>query len=150
MEEKEKDNWTGQSNQYRGGGGGGGEIGEQPSLQWPAPLELNEVSSLVQKDTAKIFSSHIRFNKGPVNSVFPKPNAKYITILRNPIDRFKSAWLFYGYSRTTGVSSDERPLNTFLRSPNALEEIRRNLKTLVSRLSVDGKHFENDDVTKVV
>ena len=34
MEEKEKDNWTGQSYQYRGGGGGvaRGESGEQPSL----------------------------------------------------------------------------------------------------------------------
>ena len=113
-------------------------------MQWPAPLELNEVSSLVQKDTAKIFSSHIRFNKGPVNSVFPKPNAKYITILRNPIDRFKSAWLFYGYTRTTGVSSDERPLNTFLRSPNALEEIRRRLsKSKIYRIY---NHISNSNL----
>ena len=96
-------------------------------MQWPAPLELNEVSSLVNKDSAKIFSSHIRFNKGPVNTIFPKPKAKYITILRNPLDRFKSAWLFYGYTRRTGVSSAEGPLNKFLRSPNALEEIRKRL-----------------------
>ena len=68
-------------------------------MQWPAPLMLNEVSSLVNKDSEKIFSSHIRFNKGPVNTIFPKPKAKYITILRNPLDRFKSAWLFFLLTR---------------------------------------------------
>ena len=104
-------------------------------MQWPAPLELNEVSSLVNKDSAKIFSSHIRFNKGPVNTIFPKPKAKYITIIRNPLTRFKSAWLYYGYSRRTGLSSAEGPLNEFLRSPNALEEIRKRLsKTKVYRV----------------
>ena len=54
-------------------------------MQWPASLKLNEVSSLVNKDSAKIFSSHIRFNKEPVNTIFPKPKAQYITILRNLI-----------------------------------------------------------------
>jgi len=96
-------------------------------MQWPAPLNLNEVSSLVNKDSAKIFSSHIRFNKGPVNTIFPKPKAKYITILRNPLDRFKSAWLFFGYKRRIGIPSAEGPLNKFLRSPNALEEIKKRL-----------------------
>ena len=104
-------------------------------MQWPAPLELNEVSSLVNKDSAKIFSSHIRFNKEAVNTIFPKPKAKYITILRNPLDRFKSAWLYYGYTSRIGVPSAEGPLNKFLRSPNALEEIRKRLsKTSVYRI----------------
>ena len=112
--------------------------------QWPAPLELNEVSSHVDKDSAKIFSSHIRFNKGPVNTVFPKPKAKYITILRNPLDRFKSAWLFYGYTRRTGLPSVEGPLNTFLRSPNSLDEIRRRLsKTSVYRIY---NHISNSNL----
>ena len=113
-------------------------------MQWPAPLELNEVSSLVNKDSAKIFSSHIRFNKGPVNTIFPKPKAKYITILRNPLDRFKSAWLYYGYTRRTGVSSAEGPLNKFLRSPNALEELRQRLtKTNVYRIY---NHISNSNL----
>ena len=100
---------------------------ELANMQWPAPLKLNEVSSLVNKDSAKIFSSHIRFNKGPVNTMFPKPEAKYITILRNPLDRFKSAWLFFNFARSTGVPFSEGPLNKFLRSANALEEIRKRL-----------------------
>ena len=94
---------------------------------WPAPLELNEVSSLVNKDSAKIFASHIRFNKGAMNTIFPKPKAKYITILRHPESQFKSAWLYYNFTKLTGVSSAEGSLNTFLRSPGALEEIRRRL-----------------------
>ena len=96
-------------------------------MQWPAPLVLNEVSSLVNKDSAKIFSSHIRFNKGPVNTIFPKPKAKYITILRNPLDRFRSAWFFYGFSKRAGVSPAEGPINEFLSSRNALEEVRKRL-----------------------
>ena len=112
-------------------------------MQWPAPLQLNEVSSLVNKDSAKIFSSHIRFNKGPVNTMFPKPKAKYITILRNPLDRFKSAWLYYAYTRLTGVSSDDGPLNKFLRSPNALEEIRKRLFKTKYRLY---NHISNSNL----
>ena len=96
-------------------------------MQWPAPLVLNEASSLVNKDSTKIFSSHIRFNKGPVNTIFPKPKAKYITILRNPLDRFQSAWFYYKISYRARVSKAEGPINKFLRSPNALEEIRKRL-----------------------
>jgi len=98
-------------------------------MQWPAPLKLNEASNLVNKDSAKIFSTHIRFNKGPVNTMFPKPKAKYITILRNPLDRFKSAWLYYSLSTHARVSPAEGPINKVLRSANALEEIRKNLLT---------------------
>ena len=95
-------------------------------MEWPAPLVLNEVSSLVNKDSEKIFSSHIRFNKGPVNTIFPKPKAKYITIIRHPVSKFKSAWLAYqNFRRFTGVPLAEGPLNKFLSSPNALEEIRK-------------------------
>ena len=95
-------------------------------MEWPAPLVLNEVSSLVNKDSAKIFSSHIRFNKGPVNTIFPKPKAKYITIIRHPVSQFKSAWVFYSrFKKSTMISLAESPLNKFLSPPNALEEIRK-------------------------
>ena len=72
-------------------------------MHWPAPLVLNEFSSLVKSHEAKIFASHIRFNKGPANSVFPKPEAKYITILRHPVSQFKSAWMYYSISRLAHI-----------------------------------------------
>ena len=50
-------------------------------MHWPAPLELNQFSRLVKSDEAKIFVSHIRFNKGPVNSVFNSPNRRQSTSL---------------------------------------------------------------------
>ena len=111
---------------------------------WPARLELNEVSSLVNKDSAKIFSSHIRFNKGPVNTMFPIPRAKYITIVRHPVSQFKSAWLYYNFTRLSGFSSAEGPLNTFLKSPGALKEIRRRL----SRTHAFGRynHISNSNL----
>ncbi|KAL9955547.1 hypothetical protein ACROYT_G036885 [Oculina patagonica] len=97
-------------------------------MQWPALFELNDVSNLVQSDAAKIYSTHIRFNKGPINSAFPKTKAKYITILRNPVDRFRSALMYFRrILRLSNVSADEDDLNKFLKSPNALEEIRKKL-----------------------
>ncbi|KAJ7352870.1 hypothetical protein OS493_033133 [Desmophyllum pertusum] len=99
-------------------------------MEWPALLKLNEVSSLVQSEEAKIFSTHIRFNKGPINSVFPKRSAKYITIIRNPIDRFKSAWIFYNFQKHhAGISNNNDALtsNTFLKSTNALQDIQDRL-----------------------
>ena len=94
-------------------------------MDWPAPLKLNEVSSQVKSDEAKIFVSHIRFNKGPVNSVFPKPKAKYITIVRHPVSQFKSAWVFYRISKLTRIPDNGYSINTFLKSSDALQEIQR-------------------------
>ena len=94
-------------------------------MGWPAPLKLNEVSSLVKSDEAKIFVSHIRFNKGPVNSVFPKPKAKYITIVRHPVSHFKSAWVFYKISKVAHIPDNST--NTFLKSSDALQEIQKRL-----------------------
>ncbi|KAL9955546.1 hypothetical protein ACROYT_G036884 [Oculina patagonica] len=97
-------------------------------MQWPALFELNDVSNLVQSDAAKIYSTHIRFNKGPINSAFPKTKAKYITILRNPVDRFRSALMYFSLIlRYSNVSANEDAVNAFLKSPNALEEIRKRL-----------------------
>ena len=94
-------------------------------MDWPAPLELNQFSRLVKSDEAKIFVSHIRFSKGPVNSVFPKPEAKYITIVRHPVSQFKSAWVYYSISKLTHIP--DNTINTFLKSSDALQEIQKRL-----------------------
>ena len=111
-------------------------------MDWPAPLELNQVSSLVKSDEAKIFASHIRFNKGPVNSIFPKPEAKYITILRYPISQFKSAWLYYKISKLTHIP--ENTINTFLKSPDALQEIQTRLNK--TKFPERFFHFSNSNL----
>ncbi|KAL9960668.1 hypothetical protein ACROYT_G034154 [Oculina patagonica] len=111
--------------------------------QWPALLELNEVSSLVQSDAAKIFCTHIRFNKKPINSVFPKTIAKYITIIRNPVDHFKSAWMFYRIVEQAGIAHDNDAINTFLKSPAALQEIRKKLNKSNHELHKQFNHLSN-------
>ena len=111
-------------------------------MGWPAPLELNQVSSLVKSDQAKIFASHIRFNKGPVNSVFPKPEVKYVTILRHPVSQFKSAWLYYSISQLTHIP--ENTINTFLKSPDALREIQKRLNK--SKFPERFFHFSNSNL----
>ena len=94
-------------------------------MEWPAPLELNQVSSMVKSDEAKIFASHIRFSKESVNFIFPKPEVKYITIVRHPVSQFKSAWLYYSISKLTRIPKNT--INTFLTSPDALQEIQKRL-----------------------
>ena len=111
-------------------------------MHWPAPLVLNEVSSLVKSDEAKIFASHIRFNKGPVNSAFPKPEAKYITILRHPVSQFKSAWMFYKISELAHIPKSA--MNTFLKSPDALQEIQKRLNK--TRYPERYFHFANSNL----
>ena len=111
-------------------------------MDWPAPLTLNEVSIQVKSDEAKIFVSHIRFNKGPVNTVFPKPKAKYITIVRHPVSQFKSAWVFYRISRLTNIP--DNTINTFLKSSDALQEMQKRFnKTKISEIFF---HFSNSNL----
>ena len=110
--------------------------------QWPALFELNELSSRVQSDASKIFVSHVRFNKGPVNSVFPKTKAKYITILRNPVDHFKSSWNFYHVGKLTGIPY----ANTFLKSPKALQEIKKKLSKTTQRMHERFNHLSNSNL----
>ena len=111
-------------------------------MHWPAPLELNQFSRLVKSDEAKIFVSHIRFNKGPVNSVFPKPEAKYITIVRHPVSQFKSAWVYYSISRLTHIPANT--INTFLKSSDALQEIQKRLNK--SEFPERFFHFSNSNL----
>ena len=85
-------------------------------MDWPTLLELNQFSRLVKSDEANIFVSHIRFNKEPVNSVFPEPEA-------NPVSQFKSAWVYYSISRLTDIP--DNTMNTFLKSSDALQEIKK-------------------------
>ena len=42
------------------------------------------------------------------------PNATYITILRNPVDRFISSFIYYNYSKQAGLAFSEDLLSKFL------------------------------------
>lgn len=111
-------------------------------MHWPAPLKLNQFSSLVNSDEAKIFVSHIRFNKGPVNSVFPKPDARYITIIRHPVSQFKSSWMYYRISKLTHIP--DNTINTFLKSSDALQEMQKRLNK--TKFPERFFHFSNSNL----
>ena len=55
----------------------------------PALLELNKVPRLVQSDEA------YKLLDKPINLIFPKTKAKYITVVDNPLDRVSSAMMYY-------------------------------------------------------
>ena len=111
-------------------------------MHWPAPLKLNQFSRLVKSDEAKIFVSHIRFNKRPVNSVFPKPEAKYITIVRHPVSQFRSGWFFYSIPNLTHIPGNTA--NAFLKSSDALQEIQKRLNK--TKFPERFFHFSNSNL----
>ena len=111
-------------------------------MGWPASLKLNQFSSQVKSDEVKIFVSHIRYNKGPVNSVFPKPEAKYITIVRHPVSQFKSAWLYYRISILSHIP--DNTINTFLKSSDALQEMQKRMNK--TKFPERYFHFSNSNL----
>ena len=78
------------------------------------------VTKILPAEEGKILNVHIRYNKGPVNLLFPKRKSKYITILRHPINQFESTWGFYKFTwaEILGLENDNNPiLNNY--SPKA-------------------------------
>ena len=57
-----------------------------------------------------ILSLHTRWNKKEINEVMgsKEDGTKYITILRDPVDLFESAWGFYSYETKFGISLGDK------------------------------------------
>ena len=58
---------------------------------------------------------HIRYNRSYLNSMM-KSGAKYISILRDPVSQFESAFVFFGHYRNARQSVDLQ-IEKFLRNP---------------------------------
>ncbi|XP_070547043.1 galactosylceramide sulfotransferase-like [Ptychodera flava] len=61
-----------------------------------------------------IIASHLRYNRPELDQVVP--NATYITILRNPIQRFESAFGYYNFARTFKLTNSKTPLEDFMKN----------------------------------
>ena len=107
-----------------------------------------------------ILCSHTKFNKKPMNWLFPPESSKYITILRNPVDHFESyTFNYYQLGRTFGFGIDpvnslenflERPLSFFNIFNNGYDKNRisfiRNL--MMFDLGLSYRYFQNYTAVK--
>ena len=132
--------------------------GSGTPFNWPQRFLLSEAKPL-HVEQGKILNVHIRYNKGPVNLLFPKSKSKVIIILRHPINQFESTWGFYRFTEILALENDNNPIQSYLRNPTAFaERFRQNhpamkhkgrdLETLVRNptmhdLGLDPKYFEN-------
>ena len=83
-------------------------------FQWPQPFRLNMLSL---KGTSNILCNHARYNKAPMNWLFPKETTRYITMLRDPTKQFESVFNFYGIGRVfRKLSNGAPPLEHFLQN----------------------------------
>lgn len=115
------------------------------SFSWPNRFHLSATIPLYAED-GKILTSHTRYNKAPVNLLFPKPKSKYITILRFPVNQFESVFEYYQLSVRLGLKNTANPIETFLKNPTAFTRKQQfNLLRNPSMfdLGFDKKHFEN-------
>ena len=82
-------------------------------LGWPHRFHLFFAHHLIS-ETPNILSSHARFNKRPMNRLFPKESSKYITILRNPVDNFESVFNYMELGKRIGLGNNPDSLQLFL------------------------------------
>ncbi|XP_022798750.1 galactosylceramide sulfotransferase-like isoform X1 [Stylophora pistillata] len=82
-------------------------------LGWPHKFHITHPLRLFSK-APNILCSHARFNKEPMNWLFPKETSKYVTILRNPVDNFESVFNFAQLGKSLGFGDNLDGLERFL------------------------------------
>ncbi|XP_078361539.1 galactosylceramide sulfotransferase-like [Oculina patagonica] len=119
-------------------------------FEWP---ERFQVSFAVPLDTRtpNMLCSHTRFNKKPMNWLFPKETSKYITILRNPVDNFDSVFRYMGLGKYLGVRNGKNSLQIFLKNGipfSTMDKRPHDLVTLIRNpllfdLGLSFKYYQN-------
>lgn len=119
---------------------------------WPARFRLSYTAPLYNFG-ANILCNHARFNKRPMNYLFPKKSSRYITILRDPTAQYESVFNFMHFAKPLGFKDEEDPLGTFLKFPPAFQEIKPLMKQTLALhlvrnpmlfdLGLDFRYFQN-------
>lgn len=119
---------------------------------WPARFRLSYTAPLFDFG-ANILCNHARFNKRPMNYLFPKETSRYITILRDPAAQYESVFNFMHFANPLGFKDEDDPLGTFLKFPPAFQEIKPLLKKTLALhlvrnpmsfdLGLDFRYFQN-------
>jgi len=123
--------------------------GDTSNLGWPSKFRVTHPLRLYGHPD--ILCSHSRFNKKPMNWLFPPQTSKYVTILRNPVDNFESVFNFYQLGKAFGIRGNpDHSLEKFLEKPMPYY-VKRSCSwdTCLGRnpmmfdLGLDLKYFEN-------
>ena len=117
-------------------------------LGWPNKFHIIFPLRFFAKQP-NILCSHARFNKKPMNWLFPKATSKYLTILRNPVDNFESVFNFAHLGKAFGLGDKQDSLDKFLEKEIPLNHSRPNVMTYLARnpmmfdLGLSLEYFQN-------
>lgn len=122
------------------------------TFMWPARFRLSYTAPWYHFG-ANIMCNHARFNKRPMNHLFPKKQSRYITILRDPAAQYESVFNFMHLANSLGFKDEDDPLGTFLKFPPPFQEIRPLMKKTLALhlvrnpmlfdLGLDFRYFQN-------
>ncbi|KAJ7374934.1 hypothetical protein OS493_005293 [Desmophyllum pertusum] len=85
------------------------------SFFWPRPFQLRFTQAFGR--APNILCNHARYNKIPMNWLFPKETTRYITLLREPSQHFESIFNFFQLGRRfLALRKVSSPLETFLQN----------------------------------
>ena len=130
------------------------------SFFWPRLFQLRFAQAFGR--SPNILCNHARYNKVPMNWLFPKETTRYITMLREPTQHFESVFNFFHLGKrflalpTHNVSTP--PLETFLQNAASHLEHVDPKKTSSSinlirnpslfELGLDSKYHSNSTVVR--
>ncbi|XP_028393927.1 galactosylceramide sulfotransferase-like [Dendronephthya gigantea] len=84
---------------------------------WPALFHWSAVDLWrLDGDTPSILSNHARYNR-PTMQLIMRKGAKYITILRDPVDQYESTFNYMGFEKFLDLKDSKNPLADFLKNP---------------------------------
>lgn len=122
-------------------------LGRDTLLGWPTKFHIIFPYRFFARQP-NILCSHARFNKQPMNWLFPKATSKYLTILRNPVDNFESVFNFAHLGKLFGLGDRMDSLEKFLAKEIPFNS-SRNIMTYLARnpmmfdLGLSLEYFQN-------
>lgn len=125
------------------------------SFFWPRPFQLRFTQAFGR--APNILCNHARYNKVPMNWLFPKTTTRYITLLREPTDHFESVFNFFHLDKRLFRSKNKvLPLQAFLQNASFYLKQVKNITGLLTltknptlfELGLDTKYHEDLDIVR--
>ncbi|XP_068686370.1 galactose-3-O-sulfotransferase 3-like [Montipora foliosa] len=118
------------------------------SFFWPWSFQISFVDTY-DHERPNVLCSHARYNQTTMQALMPY-GTKFITILRHPISRFESAFLFEDFPSFLGIPGSLNPLQHFMEHIDMFNPEISRMYTLRNGMSFDlglePGDFENADV----
>ena len=116
-------------------------LGSDTLLGWPGRFRITHPMPIYGHPD--ILCSHARFNKKPMNWLFPLETSKYVTILRNPVDNFESVFNFARLGKSFGLGDNPSySLEKYLAKPIPFYSSPRIRKDVMMHLARNPMMFD--------